>query len=380
MSNPQPATDAAAMAQTARDDSVCIPPVWCPIAPRISPYAAQIEDGIHQWLSRFGLEQQTRQRALATLSGEWAARVAPDGAVERLQIFADWVCLAFVLDDYYVDSGPIMDRPDLYNPMAARMLVRLLQPDVPVLDDNPFSEPFGDIVARFQQVASPLVFHMWLQGHALWLMGSACSVSDRRAGRIRSLDDHLLIGPLDKAETVTTAMIEVAEGTELPAHERNRREVRALQQSTNILITGYNDIASYRHEIHQQSPESNLVHIIQTHHDLTGQQAMTATVALLNHVMRFFLTLRRQLTPTAGPELLRFMDQLGHKIRGNIDWQRTVPRYTTVLDVPDSGSAHPHLLTARAGKPLYDFTDAPEGDEFSLPASIGWWSDLITGI
>lgn len=378
MSKLQSATEASDMPQTAQDDSVRIPPVWCPIAPRISPHAAQIEDGIHQWLSRFGLEQQTRQRALATLSGEWVARVAPDGAVERLQIFADWVCLAFVFDDYYVDSGPMMGRPDLYNPMAARMLVRMFQPDVPVLDGNAFSEALGDIVSRFQQVASPLLFQMWLQGHALWLMGSACSVSDRSAGRIRSLDDQLLIGPLDRADPLTSLMIEMAEGTELPAHERTRREVRALHQATNILITGYNDIASYRHELQQQSPESNLVHIIQTHHDLTRQQAMSTTVALLHGVMRFFLTLRRQLTPTAGPELLRFMDQLGHKIRGNIDWQRTVPRYTTVLDVPDSGSAHPHLLTTRAGKPLYDFTDAPEEDNFPLPSSIAWWSDLIT--
>lgn len=366
------------MSEAARGDRVCIPPVWCPIAPRISPHAARIEEGIHQWLERFGLERRTRQRALATLSGEWVARVAPDGDPDRLQIFADWVCLAFLFDDYYTDSGPMMDRPDLYNPMALRALVRMLQPELPLLDDNPFGEALCDVTLRFRQAASPVLSQMWVQGHALWLLGSACSVSDRSVGRVRSLDDQLLVGPLDRADPLTTLMIEMAEGTELPAHERDRREVRALHQATNILVACYNDVASYQHEIHQQSPESNLVHVVQTHHDLTPQQAMTTTVVLLNRVMHFFLALRRQLAPTAGPELLRYMDQLAHKIRGNIDWQRTVPRYTTMLDVPEGGTADTRLLTTRAAEPLYEFTDQPEEGDLLVPASIAWWSQLIT--
>jgi len=67
------------------------------------------------------------------------------------------------------------------------------------------------------------------------------------------------------------------------------------------------------------------------------------------------------------------MDQLAHKIRGNLDWQRTVPRYTTVLDVPEGGTTHTRRLIARAAQPLYDFADLPDEGDLLLPASIAWW-------
>ena len=105
---------------------------------------------------------------------------------------------------------------------------------------------------------------------------------------------------------------------------------------------------------------------------------MTATVALLNRIMSLFHVLRGQLAATAGPELRRFMDQLAHKIRGNLDWQRTVPRCTTVLDVLEGGTTRTRRLTARAARPPCDFTDLPKEGDPLLPASIAWWSELIT--
>ena len=342
--------------------------------------AGVIEGRIHPWLARFGVDRRTLRRGIATLSSGWAGRVAPDAHEAGLEILAEWVCWAFVVDDQYIDSGPGASRPDLFNPMAARMLACLANPEAPVLDGSPFSAALADLSQRLRAIAPPALIQPWIQAHYMWLFGSGCSVSDRSTGAVRGLDEHLLIGPLDRAEPVTTFMIQMVEGTTLPARELDRAEVRAITDAAHVLETCYNDIASYRHELYQGCLESNLVHVLHIERGGSAQDAMNAAVALVERIMRLFLALCEQIEPTASPELRRYMAQLRHKVRGNSDWQRTVPRYTVHLDIaPDDIVGTPDRdLSIPAATPLYVYTDTPSDAPLTAPAAaITWWWDLL---
>ncbi|MFI9561207.1 terpene synthase family protein [Nonomuraea endophytica] len=132
--------------------------------------------------------------------------------------------------------------------------------------------------------------------------------------------------------------------------------MRALTCATNFLVTTYNDIASYRREIDQGSPESNLVHVVAARLGCGPQDAMVETIALANRVMHLFATLTE--TPAKRlPPVGAYAWLPAHKVRGNIDWQRTVPRYS-----------------GPAAEPLFTFADAPSDDRWEpIAASVAWW-------
>lgn len=357
------------------ESTLVVPPLWCPIEPRVHPAVDQIEERIRPWFAGFGLDRRSLKRGQTSRAATWTCRVAPDGDEHRLQLFADWVCWAFVFDDYFTDCGPMMADPAAYNPMVCQMLAHLEHPELSPLDGNRFSLALRDLSVRMRACAPASLVQQWIADHYRWLLGSACSVSDRSAARIRSLDEHLIVGVLDRAEHITTLMIQFCEATDLPPRESARPHVQAITGAAQVLHAGYNDVASYWHERHQHSLESNLVHILQREHRCSPQDAMAEAVAVLDGIMLLFVELREQLARTAGPELCRYLDQLAHKIRGNSDFQRTAPRYTTTLDVD---SATPQQAPAAPATPLYEYADKPSIVRRDPPArAISWWWDLL---
>lgn len=354
-----------------------IPPLWCPIEPQVHPAVGVIGDRIGPWAARLGFEQRSLLRGAATHSADWACRVAPDGEQERLQWMADWTYWAFITDDQFTDSGPTMDKPHAWNPFICRLIDYGTHPESrsETLDTDPFALGFRDLVMRLESFA-PNRLSEWISAHYMWLLGSACSVSDRSAGRTRDLEEQLVIGPMDRAEALTTLFIEIVEGTQLPLNERRIPAVRAVTQAAQLLHCFYNDLASYRHELRQNSPESNFVHILQTEHRCHPQDAMVLAVRFLDRVMMLFVRLRDQLCRTAGPELCRYLDQLSHKIRGNSDYQVRAPRYTTTLDI-DTDSNAPRGIQFPTS-PIYEYSDQPSDARLAPPAAaISWWWDQI---
>ena len=352
---------------------LAIPPLWCPLETTLHPAAADIESCVQPWMAGFGLDERTLRRAAAATISGWVCRVAPDSNPERLRWFAQWVDWGLTMDDQLIDAGPLRAQPHAYNPLVCRMLNHLLHPETPT--DEPFTAALGDLSRRARTIASPALVALWRQTHHAWLLGAACSVSDRAVRRTRTVDDHLIIGVMDRAVSTFTLMIEMVEGTELPAAERAQPAVRAVTAAAQLLVTCYNDIASYSHEVHQDSPESNLVHILATEQHLAPQDAMVAAVAMVDRLMLLFVELREHLETTGSVELRRYLTQLSHMIRGNSDWQRHVPRYTTTLEVDMQAL---NQLPAIPSRPLYDYASAPsDSRRMPLSASTTWWWSVL---
>jgi hypothetical protein len=354
-----------------------IPPLWCPIEPAVHPRVRQIEQRIHPWLASFGVDERVRLRGRASSSAHWACRVAPEGSEDLLQIMADWTCWAFVTDDQYTDGGPIMAKPSEWNPLFCRLLYHMANPETfEHVRIPPLGAAFRDLSARLERSTSPARLLEWISAHYVWLLGSACSVSDRSARRIRSLNEHLIVGPLDRAEVLSTLMVQVAEGTELAPRLQRSPKVRAVTDAAHVLHTFYNDLASYSHEVHQDCLQSNFVHILQVERAISSQDALVEAVRLLDRLMLLFVTLRDEIAENAEPALRRYLGQLSNKVRGNSDFQRLVPRYSTILDI-DQG------VTPVVEGPvlaMYDYSDGPSDGQLSPPAdSIAWWWDQLGG-
>jgi hypothetical protein len=354
-----------------------IPPIWCPIEPRTHPGAATFEERSRLWLAEFNMDERSLRRAAATSTGMLASSWAPDGDDEGVQLLSDWLVWALLFDDHYCDAGQMAAQPVEFNPLVARLMHHALYPEHH-LPGDPVFEAFRatlvDLMRRIQARADPQLSHLCSLAHFIWAMAAACGVSDRSGNTVRSLDEHLIIRPPDGSYLLSIYMTEVAEGTALPAHERVSPHVRALTEAAGILLTVPTDLASYAHEEQQQSLESNVVHILSLEHSCSTQEAVDMACSLLELVMGFFVAMRDQLARTASAELRTYLKHLSNIVRGTLDWQRTLPRYTTTLDVALDGPAQ---AVTQPVAPIHDICETPRYERRNPPASIAWWWDLL---
>ncbi|MFF9301816.1 hypothetical protein [Streptomyces sp. NPDC014764] len=353
-----------------------IPPLWCPLELRVRDGAATIDARTLTWLEHHGIDERSLQRATATDTGFLASSCAPDGSEEGTQLLSDWLMWALLYDDFYCDAGPHASRPDTFNTLAVRMMTRAAYPETAPTGDtafDAFATALGDILRRVDTLASPELVPLCALAHQHWATGTMCGVSDRAAAAVRTVDDHLLIRPADGGAVPFEYMIEIAEGTALPARERNHPRVLAFTEAAGILVTVPTDLTSYERELRQGNLESNIVHILAVQRSLTAQDAMYEACALLETVMDFFTTMYARLRVDASPALLRYTDQMANMVRGTYEWQRGLPRYTTVLDVPeDAGLPAPRPETA-----LHEITDVRTRAYGDRLAPLEWWWKLL---
>lgn len=360
-------------------NGIVIPPLWCPLDLHVRAGAAEFQAHSQEWVRRHGLDDRSLRRAAATDTGFLACTWAVEGTDEGVQILSDWLMWALLFDDYYCDTGPHCARPASFNPLAGQMMARALHPDTAPTGDSRFdayASALTDLFRRIHVQADPHLAQLCALAHFRWAVGAMCGVSDRAAGALRTGEEHLLIRPMDGGDLISAHMIEVAEGTVLPAAERIRADVRALEQAAGILLTVPTDLASYAHEQHQDCLESNLVHILAAQNSTSAQAAAEEACAVLETVMEFFVAMRRQFRTTGTPTLRRYADQLAHLVRGSYEWQRFLPRYTTVLDVPED--VGPDAPVPRVTMALHEIARTRRCETSAQrPSSLSWWWDLL---
>jgi hypothetical protein len=95
-------------------------------------------------------------------------------------------------------------------------------------------------------------------------------------------------------------------------------------------------------------------------------------VALRDRVLRRFLVLRERVLPRASAELRRYLTDLGHGIRGNIEWGLRVPRYLSL----GSATAGPGEVIPPEHIPWADHPLNTSDEPPPLPSITWWWDDL----
>jgi hypothetical protein len=340
-----------------------IPPLYCPIPPAIHPGWRGIGARTVDWMASYGFCEDPERRAqlVEMNAGEWVCRAAPHGTYEGLQIFSDSVCFDLAFDDAYLDAGPMSRDPG--------QLVRYLMGYVHAMDNpeardgmDPVAAAYRDIVRRQRAYASPVVLRRRIEGATQWYFAAVSVVAYRALGAVPTLNEYLICGPRDRACRMSVADIEMAERTELPDAEMDSPHIRALTQAACTLETFDNDLFSFARETRQRAIESNLISVLAHRRGIPAQQAVTDAVALRDRIMCLYLELRDQSLAHASAEVKRYLDQLDHLVRGNLDWSLAVPRY---------GKETGALGAGIAVGPSDGTMSAPP-----IPA-IAWWWDLL---
>ncbi|GAA2522451.1 terpene synthase family protein [Streptomyces longisporus] len=337
---------------------------YCPIEPAVHPEAAQVDEAARRWAKELGIGSGRRQET--SDYGQMVCRWAPDGDRELLDLATRHAYVTFALDDLLFDSGPICRNPDQVSLLTGRLVRSLTSPEA---EPPPSGFPQLDRAVAAQRACSaeirakcqPDTVRRWIDSMVEWYVGALSVVAHRQMGKVLGFRDYLNLGYMDRAIRYCVVVIQIAEGTALPNAELESPLVRAVTEAAYLLVTVDSDLYSYKKEALEGTLEMNVVSaLMQEGH--SAEYPVRRAFELRNMVMGLFMQLIRQAGAGASAELSRYLRQLEHLVRGNLDWGLRAPRY----DV--QGDAVPfRLVAAPRPNPLVPST---------LP-EIAWWWELI---
>ena len=211
-----------------------------------------------------------------------------------------------------------------------------------------------------------------VEGHRHWLLGTLWQLGNTEHGVILDTDSYAIQRHASVAALLFMSWSEITAGEEIPGRELYSRPVRALIESA-ILINGWdNDFVSYRREtLVDNDSTQNIVTVVAREHDCSTQDAFVEAVAIRNRTMSLFVRLTEQLTPQVGSAMRSYIQDLGHLIRGSLDWSMTCPRYTCLTPRSEFPTPSEPLALTLADEPSY-----PDAAPSSIP-SIAWWWDQL---
>lgn len=333
-------------------------PFYCPIPEAVHPRAAEADRDALAWAERMGLAADDRQRTLLrhTNSADFYARFAPYADYDGLRIAVRWVCWGFVFDDRRCDRGRFSDDPRAFPPMAGAVQRAMDAPWCRAVDDR-YARAAQDIVRSIYELRTPTQARRFTDAHRGWLFSVTWQVANNARGHMPDLDEYTALRLQSAGGAPTIALLEIANGPEVPGAEMDSPAVRALTEMAMLVASWDNDLHSYARE---GRTAQNLVNVLAHHRGLRPGQAVPEAVRLRDRVMTRFLRLRETVTARPVSEALRiYLDCLGHAIRGNIDWAFRVPRYRGLLD------------PGRTDEPA-DTSPEP----LPIPSIAWWWDDL----
>ncbi|MDC0768705.1 terpene synthase family protein [Streptomyces sp. HD] len=343
-----------------------IPAYYCPIAPLIHPQAAEIDACSVEFLARFNLckEQKQRDRLEAGMGGV-AGLIIPRGDQAAVQVASDLAVWVFAFDDI-CDESPLGSRPGELIEVMARLQRVIETPESPARND-PFAEALRDIRLRLGAVATPVQVGRWVEA-----MRGYFFVETYRAGNIArqltpNLSDYAFISLHAGGTRAVVMLPHIAEGIDLPSAVWEDRRIRALTEMATSLGVWDTDIFSYAKESHRSSDGHNLIDVVRNTYGYPSDRALRAAVGMRDRVMCRFLRLREEVMAEGDPSTGRYLQSLGHYIRGLLDWCLNTDRYVYLDGL--SGGSRAFCSTGWRDTPS---DDSPE--PLPIPSIAWWWA------
>ncbi len=346
------------------------PPLFCPLPP-VGTYhdTSGLDRRAVRWADRWGLVDATERERLGRIGiGLLTSLIMPHGLAAPTQLAADFSAWLFAFDDCHSDEG---QRSSLISQQAGLVceLTRILEcPEVKPDPRDVFTAALRDLRVRLASVATHAQVARWVDAMRGYLAATIWESANRADSIIPSLNEYTAMRLHSGALKPSIALLDVADGYELPAPVLARPDVRALIEMTCLLCGWDNDIISYAKEAHRVGDGQNLIDVIVTQERCPPAQALESAVAMRDRVMCLFLSIRDQTLADASPNLRRYVTSLGYWVRGNIEWGSQSARYRSL----DGLSASPAsgLATQPADSRL---------EPLPIPAIVWWWRTLRLG-
>lgn len=335
------------------------PAFYCPVPDAVHPAGDAVEARARKWVAEQHLGEGTSASPGIGV-GQFLARCYPYCRREEyLDIAASLNYLGFIFDDAHVTEPGLRTCGGLA-PAVGRLLAVLDAPEATVTD--PYEKALQHIVLRIDAVTTPANATAVSDGLRKALLYTLWHTSNCERGEVPSLNDYITIRINDDGAPWFNAFAPVCGEYELPAAAVRDPRVRALNQAVALAAGIDNDVYSFSRE--DAVGQKNILHIFMRDHACSLHQATTLAVDLRNRVMRLYAGLRDRLQSEADSATARYAHDIGHIVRGNLQWSHTTSRYRS------QDTTGPLIIT----KELQGIDPSP----LSLPAAAWWWTQLPT--
>ncbi|MFI5835173.1 terpene synthase [Micromonospora sp. NPDC051300] len=303
----------------------------CPVPPRLSPYADEVQSWLVGRLDRLGLplDPDTRRRLARAGFARYAGRLYPDAAEPDLRVLTALFTWFFLVDD-------ACDGPDRLTPAQIR---GLRDGTLALLRDGPRARHPG-----FSGPLRRLLVQAWREPRrrmpARWRLRFADAVADHldgvsreaaatSAGRPPGVAEYVRLRRATSAAYVSYPLIEFAAGRPLPDAVYHHPALRRHADLGNDLLSWFNDIASLERDL-ATGGGHNLVVAVAGERGVPLPVAVDLVAAHWRAEMSRFMALRAAV-PSFGPTLdeavTAHLDGVAAAVRGTVDWTLESARY-----------------------------------------------------
>lgn len=345
-------------------------PFWCPFEPTVNPHADAIEARCVEWIDRFELygDERQRDRLIATRAAEIYSRALPRADAERVADVAKWLYWGFATDDLLYDNGPISVRAADFLALGAPLVRICEEPRARFAWEPPYTDALRDLALAVRGRATPGQWVEWGHLARAWFFGMAWDVANAERGAPPSLNDYLMMRMHTGGIPSFITTLNIANGIELSPSQAGSSVIRALIETWSTLALLLNDLMSYAKETDNGDNSSNIISVIAHERRCSPGDAVPEAYALCDRIANLFLGLRAQLLPTAGRVLRTYLAGLEHTWRGILDWGFSSARYAR------GGDPHAPVLQTFPG-----WAEGPSDASLEpLPyPSIAWWWEEV---
>ncbi|MEU6709634.1 terpene synthase family protein [Streptomyces wuyuanensis] len=312
--------------------TVDLPDFYCPIPSARHPAVDRAESRTGAWVQDLGLAHSAEHamRLRGNNCADLYGRITPHGDEQALQIAVDWHSMGFAFDDEFVDTTPHTRSTAHFSDLAGRLLLTLEHPNRQLMPEGPYHIAVKDLAERYRRTASSVQYQRWVEAQRKWLLGSLWMMSADTTNALTDPNSYLAARIQDSGGAPATSMIELVTTQEIPEGELWSAPTRALTEIAHMIAILDNELVSRYKEEFSGQRQRTLIDVVARHHHWTPEAAQQAVIGLRDQAMTLFLNLskREDRRPGASSALRAYLTDLGHLIRGNIDWSLACPRYS----------------------------------------------------
>lgn len=328
----------------------CIPPVsdssssyilpdlvsHCTFPLKHHPLEDEIDRQSVEWLQSNNPSFTPKQiKALRTLfAGKLTAQCYSTAPLQRLRVISDWMNYLFHLDD--ISDGMMTRETDVLADAVMNALwvpeyyksTRAKGKEQPEEELNA-GKLARDFWNRCLPDAGPGTQARFKETLGFFFEAVNIQARARDAGVVPDLESYIDVRRDTSGCRPCWVLIEYGLGIDLPDFVAEHPIMKALNQSTNDLVTWSNDIFSYAKE-RSRGDTHNMIPILMVHHGHTLQSAVDYVGELCRQTIDNFIADRKRL-PSWGPEIdgmvNRYVEGLQDWIVGSLHWSFVTTRY-----------------------------------------------------
>ncbi|MFF5563769.1 hypothetical protein ACFY7Z_16970 [Streptomyces sp. NPDC012623] len=351
-----------------------LPPLYCPIDAAVHPELDSIDHDARNWLDRYRLYTSDIDRAwvIARNYGEAMARIYPVGITDRVVLTARWLHWIFYVDDVRMETALTPDKLATAMGLTSHLLRVMESPATePAADETGPIAALQSLMASVQDVATPTQLYRLVEAHRKWFHAILWGMA---APTPAGLDEFLHLRMLNAGGAASLCWSEITAGEEIPGAEFHSPAMRALQESSFLMMALDNDLLSYNRELLIDKTDVNIVMLLARLNDCPAEQAVQQAVALRDRLTTLFLRLREQEQPKLSAPGRAYVADLAYAIRSNLDWGAHSARYTAVTSRTQLPPPHPAPIPLT----LTDHPSDASTEPLPCPSIAWWWQQLRT--